>query len=917
MNNNASQFFIGVVENRMDPLKLGRCQVRIIGMHTHDKAVLPTADLPWAYPMQPAISAAMNGIGHAPVGPVEGTSAIIVFADYPDNQQPIIVGTLGGIPQKENVNIGRIDDEAAFKDPATGVESPVPTSAAESEQRKQQAESSQAAQSSGESEQADQAIPTEPPPTWKGDRARASAAIAALLAACDKYGLSTKEQKCALLGIVGGESGWIPQKEGYSYTADRLQTVFKTTFGGKPDLAAKYARWQGSRESFFNFVYAPENNGSSLGNTQSGDGGKFYGRGLIQLTGRSNYERYAKQSGKDIVSNPELLNSDLTTSAEIAVLYLKDRVPKSVVPTSNPGYFQAAKACVGNNTSDIAAKKLSYYEYFYGDKTPQSTAQESDATNKSTSATPPSDSNASPNNPPAGPGSPAGGAIGFKDPNGKYPLKTLINEPDTHRLARSVYTDTIVAVKEAERVVGIPIALDQGSYNQPSVPYGAIYPYNHTFESESGHMMEFDDTAGYERIHLYHRSGTFMEVDANGSEVHKIVGDGYTIYDRNGCIYVRGECNVTVDGNINVFCRSDANIEVSGNATTHVNGNYDLKVGGNMTTSVAGDYKLWVGGMLSLQSSGVGGDGAQKGIHFKTGTDFYFTSAGAMNFQSGKRIALDAPSIWLNSGKSKPSVGYSVPQLTAGTPLRPTYEYLEPPPLRGEETFQFETEEEWNTEEGRSTREDIAKQYGDETPENTPAQEQSDPTGGKATSEIASCAIINSTKDFSSDYRLSPHFTLGMLFYGGYNVQHRLVDQNGLTKQEIVCNLAQLCTNVLEPMVAVLPGGWEGYNKQWKINSGYRQGSGSSDHGLGRAIDIGLYGGGISRNKNTYELAKQVERIVPYDQMIMEYRTPGQVWFHVGYRGTKVGDTSGGGVNRRQAFTMLNDKTYGQGIILL
>ena len=99
--------YTGVVENRDDPLKLGRCQVRVMGLHTYDKAILPTNDLPWAYPMQPATSAAMNGIGYSPVGPVEGTVVVIMFRDYPENQHPIIIGSIGGIPQAP----GPIDQE--------------------------------------------------------------------------------------------------------------------------------------------------------------------------------------------------------------------------------------------------------------------------------------------------------------------------------------------------------------------------------------------------------------------------------------------------------------------------------------------------------------------------------------------------------------------------------------------------------------------------------------------------------------------------------------------------------------------------------------------------------------------------------------------------------------------------------------
>ena len=80
-------FYTGIVENRQDPLQLGRCQVRIVGLHTHDKAQLPTEQLPWSTPLQSVGSAAMNGIGHTPLGPVEGTTVLIAFMDH--DQQKI------------------------------------------------------------------------------------------------------------------------------------------------------------------------------------------------------------------------------------------------------------------------------------------------------------------------------------------------------------------------------------------------------------------------------------------------------------------------------------------------------------------------------------------------------------------------------------------------------------------------------------------------------------------------------------------------------------------------------------------------------------------------------------------------------------------------------------------------------------
>ena len=53
----------GVVEDRHDPLYLGRCRVRILGWHTEDRIQMPTVSLPWSHPIQPITSAAQTGVG--------------------------------------------------------------------------------------------------------------------------------------------------------------------------------------------------------------------------------------------------------------------------------------------------------------------------------------------------------------------------------------------------------------------------------------------------------------------------------------------------------------------------------------------------------------------------------------------------------------------------------------------------------------------------------------------------------------------------------------------------------------------------------------------------------------------------------------------------------------------------------------
>lgn len=112
-------WFTGVVEDRRDPMKLGRMKVRIAGLHTEKKVQgkdegIPTEDLPWAHPMQSLTSAAMNGIGQTPLGPVEGTWVIGFFRDGENCQEPIVMGTIGGYPMEKPKPTGFNDPNKVY-----------------------------------------------------------------------------------------------------------------------------------------------------------------------------------------------------------------------------------------------------------------------------------------------------------------------------------------------------------------------------------------------------------------------------------------------------------------------------------------------------------------------------------------------------------------------------------------------------------------------------------------------------------------------------------------------------------------------------------------------------------------------------------------------------------------------------------
>lgn len=83
---------------------------------------------------------------------------------------------------------------------------------------------------------------------------------------------------------------------------------------------------------------------------------------------------------------------------------------------------------------------------------------------------------------------------------------------------------------------------------EPESAFNARYPYNKVLQTESGHLIEIDDTPNYERLHTYHRSGTYTEIDKDGNRVNKIVGNDFEIVQKNQTVYIQGNVNLQVKG---------------------------------------------------------------------------------------------------------------------------------------------------------------------------------------------------------------------------------------------------------------------------------------------------------------------------------------------------------------------------------
>jgi hypothetical protein len=83
---------------------------------------------------------------------------------------------------------------------------------------------------------------------------------------------------------------------------------------------------------------------------------------------------------------------------------------------------------------------------------------------------------------------------------------------------------------------------------EPQSAYRARYPFNKVLRTEGGHVVEIDDTPGSERIHIFHKSGTYSEIDNTGRKVDKVVGDSFEITLGNKTVHINGNVNILVEG---------------------------------------------------------------------------------------------------------------------------------------------------------------------------------------------------------------------------------------------------------------------------------------------------------------------------------------------------------------------------------
>jgi muramidase (phage lysozyme) len=171
-------------------------------------------------------------------------------------------------------------------------------------------------------------------------------------------------------------------------------------------------------------------------------------------------------------------------------------------------------------------------------------------------------------------------------------------KPQQSSLARGEELDeTYILVQEMNRVEDIKIAgQDDATWSEPPPAYNAVWPNNRVMETKH-HIIELDDTPTAERIMIYHKEGSFVQMDAAGNVTHKAAGEKYDVTIKNSHVFTGGQCHVHVGGNATMY--------VHGDLTTEVNQNYKLNVGGSAEISVGGQLAINASDQLTMRSAEV------------------------------------------------------------------------------------------------------------------------------------------------------------------------------------------------------------------------------------------------------------------------------------------------------------------------
>jgi len=556
-------WFIGVVEDVNDPVKVSRVKVRMLSLHTEDKALLPTENLPWAHVMMPATSASISGIGFSPSGLVQGSWVVGFFLDGEEANQPLVIGTWHGIPEET------ADPAMGFNDPSgiypSYIDRPDTHKNTVGADTGLFANNANNLQTSNDEEiRFETSIQQDTPSEGnaaKEQLAKLSNAVLNLEGNKTEITVFDKIRESALSGGsfgLGSVTGALSSIGGIGASLQGgLAGGLENIAGGEALGALNDVRdaATGAIESVSGSI--DELTGGFIDTVNSATGAISN-----PLSGALEAASGISDGLNDTVSG---FTNDVLGQKISDKLDLEERLSQSVKGV-------------------IADKQKNILDEVTGKTIGKIQSEVDLRTGRITSVT-------------DALGNPLTTLNGILGADGN-PINNLEN---------------IVLGSSPKDGASVLHTLDP-VIDEPPSPVNTVYPHNKVYSTTSGHLIEVDDTPDSERIRIYHKAGTFIEVHPNGDIVN-YHGNRWSVTDGNDKLRVKGNVEVYVDGNAKV--ESIGKVEVTGS---------EVAIG------AAGTMKL-TAAALDIEAGSIKMD-SKSGITAKSVTNTI--RAGKYNFRGGQ-----------------------------------------------------------------------------------------------------------------------------------------------------------------------------------------------------------------------------------------------------------------------------------------
>ena len=164
---------------------------------------------------------------------------------------------------------------------------------------------------------------------------------------------------------------------------------------------------------------------------------------------------------------------------------------------------------------------------------------------------------------------------GFQDPTGEFPKRDYNFGSGLNKAARGTKINKLYT---GGGDIGVSLNIED---QRPSE-----FPFNQVDETTSGHVVEYDDTPGGERILIKHRTGAGVEMRADGSVIVSSTNNRIEVTGGDQTTIVEGAGNLVYKGNLNLVVTGDYNVDVGGN--------YNVQVAGNMIEGISENHRTFV-----------------------------------------------------------------------------------------------------------------------------------------------------------------------------------------------------------------------------------------------------------------------------------------------------------------------------------